>query len=183
MEPFALNRMLVLKNGCRNCSRRRGRKRVSPAFDTRVHGKTLARILVSQNACACLVYPLVPASVIEVPVRVDELLDGIRIDAGQSRSNVRPSRDDFGIDKKLSVRPRKNGDVSTGTKQNADIAPKRLHRHLGGGGCFQGHVNQALLGKRAEAGRDTRPQPQLHSRSETDAVKLRWPLCRSSIRS
>jgi hypothetical protein len=38
---------------------------------------------VSQNACACLVHPLVAAGVIEVPVRVDELLDGIRIDAGE----------------------------------------------------------------------------------------------------
>jgi hypothetical protein len=71
---------------------------------------------------------------IEVPVRVDELLDGVRIDAGESCRNVRPRGDDFGIDEKLSVRTRKNSDVSTGAKQDADIAPKSLHRDLGCGG-------------------------------------------------
>src|SRR4029077_10185971 len=36
---------------------------------------------------------------------------------------------------------------------DADIAPQRLHRHLGGGGCFQGHVNQPFLGKEPRRGK------------------------------
>jgi hypothetical protein len=79
-------------------------------------------------------HPIVAAGVIEVPVRVDELLDGIRIDAGESRRNFRPRGDDLGIDEKLSVRTSKNGDVSTGANQDADIVPKHLHRDLGCGG-------------------------------------------------
>src|SRR5579864_1181255 len=111
------NSVLVLKNSCGDGSGGRGRKRVNPAFHARVHRKTFAGILVSQNACARLVQPIVAAGVIEVPVRVDELLDGVRIDAGKSRRNVRPRGEDFGIDEKLSVLTSKNGDVSTGAKQ------------------------------------------------------------------
>src|ERR1700732_3696741 len=129
-----LNRVLVLKNSCGDGSGGRGWKCVAPALHARVHRKTFAGILVSQNACACPVHPVVAAGVIEVPVRVDELLDGIRIDAGESRRNVRPRGDDLGIDEKLSVLTSKNGDVSTGAKQDADIAPKHLHRDLGRGG-------------------------------------------------
>jgi len=55
-----VNRVLILKNSCRDRSGGRGRKSVYPAFHARVHGKMLARILVSQNACARLVYPAAP---------------------------------------------------------------------------------------------------------------------------
>jgi hypothetical protein len=129
-----VNRVLVLKNSRGDGSGGRGRKCVNPAFHARVHRKTFTGILVSQNACARLVHPIVAAGVIEVPVRVDELLDGVRTDTGESRRNVRPRGDDFGIDEKLSVLASKNGDVSTGAKQDADIAPKHLHRDLGCGG-------------------------------------------------
>src|ERR1700720_3926612 len=111
-----VNRVLILKNSCRNRSGGRRRKSVDPAFHARVRGKMLARILVSQNACARLVYPLVAARVIEVPVRVDQLFNGICVDLGESRRDVRPRGDDFGIDEKLSVRTRKHSDVSAGTK-------------------------------------------------------------------
>src|SRR5579864_6156020 len=112
----------------------------------------LARILVSQNACARLVYPLVAARVIEVPVRVDQLFNGICVDVGESRRDVRPRGDDFRIDEKLSVRARKNGNVPAGTKQDADIAPKRLHRDLGCGGFLQSHFNETLLRKKSSRG-------------------------------
>ena len=166
-----VNRVLVLENSCRDRSSGRGRKSVNPAFNARVHGKTLARILVRQNACSRLVQPLVAAGVIEVPVRVDELFDGIRIDAGESRRDVRPRGDDFRIDEKLSVRTRKNGDVSSGTKQDADIAPKRLHRDLGCGGFLKSDSNQAFLRKepgRGETGgrnRDTTRNQKLTPRN------------------
>lgn len=53
-----------------------------PAFDACVFGKMLARVPMRQDAGAGLVQPLVATGVIEVPVRVDQLLDGIGIDAG-----------------------------------------------------------------------------------------------------
>src|SRR5580704_15665649 len=111
-RAVGVNRVLVLKNSCGDRSGGRGRKRVNPALNARVHRKTFAGILMSQNACACLVHPLVAAGVIEVPVRVDELLDGIRIDAGESRRKVRPRGDDFGIDEKLSVRTSKSAAIN-----------------------------------------------------------------------
>src|SRR5580692_12080171 len=148
-RPVGVNRVLVLKSSCGDRSGGRGRKSVNPAFDARVHGKALARILVRQNACAGLVHPLVAAGVIEVPVRVDELLDGIRVNAGEGRRNVRLRGDDFGVDKKLSVRTSKNGDVSAGAKQDADVAPKRLNRDFGGSGFLQSDFNQAFLRKQS----------------------------------
>ena len=104
-----------------------------------------------QNACTRLVHPLVSARVVEVPVRVDELFDGISIDTGESRRNVRPRGDDFSIHHELSVRTRKNRDVSSGTKQDTDIASKRLHNDFGCGGLLKGDSNQAFL--RKEPGR------------------------------
>lgn len=113
-------------------SLQRGRPEgVKPAFNARVNGKALARIFMSQNAGSCLMQPLVAAGVIKVPMRVDELLDGIRIDAGKGCRDVGPRGDDLRIDHKLSVRTCKNGDVSPGTLQDADVPPKRLHRDLG----------------------------------------------------
>src|ERR1700730_4754040 len=97
------NRVLILKNSCGERSGGRGRKSVGPAFDARVHGKMLARILVSQNACTRLVQPLIAARVIEVPVRVDQLFNWICVDAAESRRDVRARGDDFGIDEKVSV--------------------------------------------------------------------------------
>jgi len=63
------------EDGGRNRSRRRGRKGVLPTFHARIDQEMLARIFLRQDAGTGLMNPFVSASVIEVPVRVDGLLD------------------------------------------------------------------------------------------------------------
>ena len=94
----------------------------------------LARVLLRQDAGSGFVQPLVAARVIEVPVSVDQLLDGVRIDARQSRGDIWTRGDDFGIHEQLSVRAGKNGDISTRAQKNADVAAKGLNRDLCCGG-------------------------------------------------
>jgi hypothetical protein len=100
-----------------------------------------------------------------------------------ARRGVRPRGDDFRIDEKLSVLARKNGNVPAGTKQDADIAPKRLYRDLWLWRIPSEPFQRDLAEKKVEQGRDMRPQPRPHSKSETDAAKLRWLFWCSSVSS
>jgi hypothetical protein len=68
--------------------------------------------------------------VIEVPVGVDQLLDGIRVDARQSRKNVRTRGHTFGVDDELPVRTAENGNISARTQKNVHIAPQGLNGDL-----------------------------------------------------
>ena len=74
---------------------------------------------------------------IEVPVRVDQLLDGITIDARDRFRDVRTGRHDLRIDEQLSIGAGKNGDISTRTKKNTDIPAKGLDSDLCCGGRFK----------------------------------------------
>src|SRR5271163_2832681 len=56
----------------RNRSRRRGGESVLPTFYARINQEMLARVLLSQDAGARLMYPFVSAGVIEVPVGIDQ---------------------------------------------------------------------------------------------------------------
>src|SRR6266852_4871795 len=125
-----LQGVVVLEDGGRNCTRRRGRESMLPAFDARVFQKMFARVLLRQDAGSGLVKPFVPAGVIEVPVRIYQLLDGVRINARQCGRNVCTRADDFRVNEQLSVGAGKNGDISTGAEENADIAAKGLNRDL-----------------------------------------------------
>src|SRR5580700_4002156 len=66
---------VIIIEDCRgNRARRRGRKSVLPvAFDARVLGKMLARVLMRQNAGSGFMQPLVSTGVVEVPVTVYQL--------------------------------------------------------------------------------------------------------------
>jgi hypothetical protein len=56
-------------------------------------------------------FSLRPRCVIEVPVSVDQLRDGVGIDAGRSLKNAGTSADDFGIHNELPVRAGKHSNV------------------------------------------------------------------------
>ena len=85
--------VFVFEDGGRNRTRRRGWESVLPvAFDARGLGKMFARVLMRQDTGSSLMDPLVTAGVVEMPVSVDQLFDGIRVDARegfQRRSDVR----------------------------------------------------------------------------------------------
>jgi hypothetical protein len=64
----------------------------------------LARVLVCQNDGTSLVQPRVAIGVLGVPVRVDQVFDGIGVDRSQSIRDCVTRDSKAGIDKKLAVR-------------------------------------------------------------------------------
>ena len=119
----------------------------------------LACILLRQDAGSGFVQPLVATGVVEVPVGVYQLFDGVLIDACEGFGNVRTRGDDFRVDEQLSVRAGKNGNISTRTQKNADIAAEALNRDFRCGGFLERRPNQAVrLGE----------QPSWNKRSHGD---------------
>ena len=89
-----------------------------PTFDPGIFGKMFARVFLREDAGTGFMKPGVSASVIEMPVRVDQLLDRILVDASQCRGNIRTRSYDLRIHKQVSVRPCENRDVSAGTEEH-----------------------------------------------------------------
>src|SRR5215831_8545720 len=67
-----------------NCAGGRRRKCEVPALYTRVLRKVLAGVLMGKDRRAGRVQPFVPVRVIEVPMRVEEVFDGIGANACKS---------------------------------------------------------------------------------------------------
>src|SRR5580693_8329577 len=126
----------------------------------------LARVFVRQNARPCSVQPRIAAGVIEVPVRVYQLLDGVRVDVCQRHGKVRPRRDNFAIDQQLSVRAGQNGNVSTRTQKNGDVATKRLQRNFRRGGFLKRTWNEIVFLRKQSLGRKASRRNRETSRSE-----------------
>jgi hypothetical protein len=105
----------------------------------------LARVLLRQDGGARLVKPVVATGMLEVPVSVDQLLDGVGVDAGQGPGNVWMCGDDFRADEQLSVGAGKHRDVSTSTQENADVTAESLNRDLRGGGFLKGMLDKGVF--------------------------------------
>jgi hypothetical protein len=58
--------------------------------------------------------PLVAAGVVEVPVSVDQLLDGIGVDACEGFFDVWTGGDDLRVNEQLSIGAGEDGDISAG---------------------------------------------------------------------
>jgi len=82
--------------------------------------------------------------VVEVPVSVDQLFDGIRVDALEGFRDMRTCGNDCRINQQLSVRASENGDIPTSTQKNADVAAKVLNRNFRCGGFFERSSNEAV---------------------------------------
>ena len=119
--------VILFEDGRRNCARWRGRECMLPAFYARDLGKMLARVLLRQDASSGFVQPFVTSGMIEVPVSIYQLFDGVRINARQRCGNMRTRSDNFSINEELSVGAGKDGDISACAQKNADIAAKRLN--------------------------------------------------------
>jgi hypothetical protein len=102
------------------------------------------RVLVPQDAGSGFMDPLVAAGVVEMPVGVYQLFDGIRVDAREGFRDVRTCGDDFCIDEQLSVGASENGDVSTSTQKDADVTAKALNRGFRYGDFFERSSNEAV---------------------------------------
>ena len=102
------------------------------------------RVLVRQDTGSGFMDPLVAAGMVEVSVGVDQLFDGICVDAREGFRDVRTCGNDFRIDQQLSVRANENGDISTRTQKDADVAAKVLNRDFRCGGFFERSYNDAF---------------------------------------
>jgi hypothetical protein len=60
---------------------------------------------------------------IEMPMRVDQVRDGIGSVIRQSFGELGTRRTDAAIDKHFAIRPGQNGDVAAGALKHADIIP------------------------------------------------------------
>ena len=82
------------------------------AGDEGVFGEMLSGVLVREDAGSGLVQPFVAAGVVKMPVSVDELFDGVRVDAREGLRDVWARGDDCRIDKEFSAGAGEDGDVS-----------------------------------------------------------------------
>jgi hypothetical protein len=60
---------------------------------------------------------------IEMPMRVDQVRDGIGAEIRQSFGELGTRRTDATIDEHFAIRPGQNGDVPAGALKHADIIP------------------------------------------------------------
>ena len=82
--------MFVFKDGGRDRTRRRGWESVPKVtFDARGLGKMFTRVLVRQDTGSGFMDPLVAAGVVEMPVGVDQLFDGVCVDTREGFRDVR----------------------------------------------------------------------------------------------
>src|SRR6266550_3505185 len=86
----------------------------------------LARVLVGENGCTGGVQPFVTVSVVKVPVGVDEVLDRIGTNPGESVGDLGVCTRKTSIDEKFSVATGEDGDISAGAHEDADVATQRL---------------------------------------------------------
>src|ERR1700721_2264746 len=61
-----------------------GKEIVVPVLNALDFGQILARVLLSDNLCASCMQPFVAGRMIEVPVRIDQMRDGIAARFGQT---------------------------------------------------------------------------------------------------
>src|SRR5271170_6833781 len=101
----------------------------------------LTRVFLRQDAGAGFVKPGVATSVIEVPVRIDQLLDGIAVDTGEGFGDVRLRGENFGVHEQLAVGAGEDSDISARAEKNGDVAAQRLDGEFCGGGYFKRLLN------------------------------------------
>ncbi len=90
----------------------------------------LARVRVGEDRRAGGMQPFVPIGVVEMPMRVDQMLDRIVAEGGERLGNLGSSAGNPSVHQQLSIGPRQNRDVPTGSHEHADVPAKRLHVNL-----------------------------------------------------
>jgi hypothetical protein len=126
-----------------------------PAIDTGGLQKVLFGVLLRQDAGSGVVNPIVTASVIEVPVGVDQLFYGSCVDGRQGLGNSGARGYDFSVNQQFSVGPSQNGNISTSAQEHTDVAAQRMHRDLYGSGFLKRVFNQVVFLSEAAPWRET----------------------------
>src|SRR3981189_3174058 len=71
-----------------DCSCRGRRESKLPVFDERAFREVLAGVLVSDDGCPFGVHPFISVSVVEVPIGVNEVFDGVVTDFRECGSDL-----------------------------------------------------------------------------------------------
>src|SRR5215470_12462365 len=97
-RPVQLQSPLIIKHFCRNCAGWSRRKCKVPTFDSCGGGEVFACVRVSENGRANRVQPFVAIGMVKVPMRIDEVLDGLGTNPDQSVTNLWACTGKAGID-------------------------------------------------------------------------------------
>ncbi len=81
----------------------------------------LAGVFMSNDLCPDGIQPYVAVGMIEMPVRVDQVRDGIGAKTGKSSGDLRTRNANTGIDKQFAIGAGQDGDVSAGALEYADV--------------------------------------------------------------
>ena len=73
-----------------------------------------ASVIVRNDLCTDRMEPVVSTGVIKMPMRVDQVCDGLGADTRQRFSELRARNTNSAINKHLSVGTRQNGNIATG---------------------------------------------------------------------
>src|SRR6266496_6168364 len=115
-----------------NRARGRRRKGKVPTLHARGRGKVFSSVLMREDGRAVGMHPLIAVGVIEMPVRVDEMVDRPRIHPGQSVGDPGARGCITGIDNQFAVSSGEDGDVSAGADKCAHISAQGLHGDISG---------------------------------------------------
>ena len=96
----------------------------------------LVGVFMGDNGCPFRIQPLIAVRVIEVPVRVDHMLDRIATEATGLFQDARAGYGDPGIDEHLAVGACQDTNIPTRTLQDTDVTAEPVNFD----GCFRGLV-------------------------------------------
>src|SRR6516225_8288301 len=96
----------------------------------------LVSVFMGDNGCHFRILPLIAVRVIEVPVRVDHVLDRIATEATGLFQDARAGYGDPGIDEHLAVGACQDTKIPTRPPQDTDVTAEPVNFD----GCFRGLV-------------------------------------------
>ena len=131
--------------GGNRASGRRWKSEV-PACYARARGEMFARVLMGENRGARSMQPFIAVGVVEVPMRVDEMLDRVGANASQGLGDLGTRTSKTGVDEELTVASRKNGDISSRAKENTHVSTEALNADGGSCRSIAGLLDQAGRG-------------------------------------
>jgi hypothetical protein len=102
-------------------------------------------VLVSKDRCTSGVQPFVAVGVVEVPVRVDEVLDGIGGNRCKRVDDLWTRTGKAGVDEELTVATGMNGNISASAHQDAYVAAEFLDSDRASCCCFPRCLHEPVM--------------------------------------
>jgi hypothetical protein len=154
-----LHLVLVGEHFARNAARWRGQEIVVPVLDPLNAGKMLAGVILRDDPGAGRMQPRIAVGMIEMPMRVDEVGNGLVAERGERFGYPRPGNADAGVDHHLAVGAGQHRDVAAGSLQRADVVAQLVGRDRRGRSAVLDQGDEAarfgigLAGRQPSAGR------------------------------